>query len=81
MKIYIEVEDKFDFKPWGGAVATYDELTEEEFSWLLESLEDIHPEGISETELNDILWFETDFIAEYLGYSSWENLEEKHREE
>jgi hypothetical protein len=27
------------------------------------------------TELNDIFWFEKDFIAESLGYDSWEEYE------
>ena len=30
---------------------------------------------MTETQLNDILWFETDWIAEMLGFTDWECLE------
>ena len=30
----------------------------------------------SETDINDFFWFETDTIAEWLGYEDWEKLEE-----
>jgi hypothetical protein len=30
-------------------------------------MEDLYPDGLSETQLNDILWFEEDWIFEMLG--------------
>lgn len=39
----------------------------------LESLiEDLYPEGISETELNDLLWFDGDWLLESLGIAEEE---------
>lgn len=35
----------------------------------------MYPDGMSETELNDLLWFEDDTIAEWLGFEDWEALE------
>lgn len=56
------------FKPWSGAISTYETILEadklEEFESLIDEL---YPEGIEETKLNDILWFEPDFILESLG--------------
>ena len=78
MKIYSETSlDNFD--TWNGATYTMDKIRElgavDELENIIEN--DIFPDGCSETELNDFLWFEDDFIAELLGYDSWENLENK----
>lgn len=59
---------------WSGAVDTLNNLTYSEIETVLSNLEDIYPEGMTDTELNDFLWFERDFIAEMLGYSDYEEL-------
>ena len=59
---------------WSGAVDTINDLTYSEIETVLSNLEDIYPEGMTETELNDFLWFERDYIAEMLGYSDYEEL-------
>ena len=56
------------FKPWSGAVSTWDTIVEEDKLDALEFiLEDLYPEGITDTQLNDILWFESDWVYESLG--------------
>ena len=56
------------FEAWSGAIDTkkiiLDAGLEEEFEMLIEEL---YPDGLSDTELNDILWFESDWILENLG--------------
>lgn len=56
------------YKPWSGAISTWDVIEEankvDELEYLLEEL---YPEGITDTQLNDILWFESDYIFENLG--------------
>lgn len=76
MKITKEVTTKNDFNFWSGAVDTVNELTDEEFERIINELEMLDPEGMTETQLNDFFWFEDDTIAEMLGYSNWEELEE-----
>lgn len=65
------------YTPWSGAIDTYNTIVEagkeEEFESLIEEL---YPEGIEEVTLNDILWFEPDFILESLGLSEEEEDEE-----
>lgn len=29
----------------------------------------------TDTQINDFLWFERDFIAQHLGFSDWEHLD------
>lgn len=62
------------FEPWSGAIETKKSLTLEELEQLEFMLEDCYPDGIDETQLNDILRFEQDWIAEMLGFTDWENL-------
>ena len=57
-----------NFKAWGGAINTkkiiLDAGLEEEFEMLIDEL---YPEGLTDTELNDLLWFDSDWILEALG--------------
>ena len=62
--------DLATFKAWSGAVSTLDRIREEgkceEMEWLLDEL---YPDGMSETELNDLLRFDSDWVFETLGIS------------
>lgn len=62
------------FEFWSGAVSTADLITFDELDEIESILEGLYPDGMSETEINDIFWFDTDFIAECLGYSDFEEL-------
>lgn len=70
MKIYSE-QSLADFKFWSGAEVTahriWEELGREGFDQLEEILEDLYPDGIDETELNDLLWFDAKTVYECLG--------------
>lgn len=61
------------YTPWSGAVYTYKTIEEydkvEEFEELIDEL---YPEGIEETALNDILWFEDEWLFEQLGIDTEE---------
>ena len=67
MKIISE-KNLRDFNAWAGAVETknliLDAGLEEEFE---EIIEQCCPEGISDTNLNDILWHDRDWVLEILG--------------
>lgn len=67
MIVYREVEGKGDFEFWSGAVDTVDKLSDEEFDEVLNLLDEANPEGMSETELNDFFWFETETISSWIG--------------
>lgn len=77
MKITKEVSLE-NFEAWSGGKDTLNELTRSECEQLESQLEELYPDGIDETSLNDILWFENDWIAECLGYRNWEHLERDH---
>lgn len=80
MKIYKEIS-LADFEAWSGAVDTMETLRKLEDETganvfdILEACIDDMGEGVDETTVNDILWLETDTIAEWLGYEDWEALE------
>lgn len=57
-----------DFEPWSGAIRTYNDLAHFNKLDELESIiEEFYPEGLTETELNDLLWFEPEEIGEWVG--------------
>lgn len=75
MKVTSEKEiSLYDFDAWSGGRDTLNDLTEEQCNTVEQYLEDLYPDGIDETELNDFLWFERDTIAEWLGFRSYEAL-------
>lgn len=76
------ISDLSDFKPWSDAVATFDKISDEdkmdEFDSLLEEL---YPDGINETDLNDLLRFESDWLYEQLGIEEEGESDEDNDEE
>lgn len=57
-----------DFQTWSGATDTKDTILEHNKADEFDSLiEDLYPNGVSDTQLNDLLWFEENFIFESLG--------------
>ena len=74
MKITSEISLE-DFEAWSGGRDTLDVLTSDQCSTLESIIEDMYYDGIDETQLNDILWFEKDNIADWLGFRDWEHLE------
>lgn len=67
MKVYEDINLK-DFESWSGATNTKNKIIneglEEEFE---ELIKEAYPNGINVTELNDLLWFDDDWIYECLG--------------
>ena len=66
MKIYKE-ESLQNFEFWSGAKANAAQLTAEQFNTVETILEDIYPEGVNESFINDLFWFEFETVAEWLG--------------
>lgn len=66
VKIFVETTS--NFAPWGGAQDTYKKICEyNKLGELDDLLDDLYPDGLSEGTLNDLLWFDDDFILENLG--------------
>ncbi len=57
-----------NFQAWSGGKDTMDCLSHSELESLEQHLTELYPDGMTDTELNDFLWFERDLIAELLGY-------------
>lgn len=67
MKIIREINNIDEFEAWNGAVYTRNAIIkkhkQDDFMLLLE---DIFPNGCTETELNDFLWFDDEYILSAL---------------
>lgn len=79
MKYYVE-ESLSNFQWWSGAKDNAAELTEEQFGRLESILEDCYPDGMTDTQINDLMWFEFDWIKEMLGIEDEEEEEEEEEE-
>lgn len=67
----------WEFPAWSGGKDTLDTVKEKgDCKAVEEFLEECCPEGLTDTQINDILWFERDLIAEHLGYRDWEAYED-----
>ena len=66
MKLYTET-DLHGFTAWSGAVEMQNKILAEGKADDFEALiDELYPDGLSETALNDILWFEDEWLTETL---------------
>lgn len=73
MTVTEEIENLEDFNAWSGAVDTKRIICDNDKGELfMAMLEDAYPEGMTRTELNDLLWFEHDFCLELVGLNDVE---------
>lgn len=78
MKIIDEGVNLRDFEAWSGAVDTKERIIEEGKEDEFENLiDEMYPEGISSVHLNDLLWFESDWVYENLGITDEDEEEEE----
>ena len=68
MEIKKDIDDLYDFDAWSGAVDTRQKILDAgKGTEFMAALEDIYPDGMTETELNDLLWFEPEQCYEMVG--------------
>ena len=63
-----------NFEFWAGAKDHVQYLTWGQLDTIEAVLEEIYPKGIDETTLNDLFWFDEDVIADWLGFTDFEEL-------
>ena len=80
MRVYKE-ESLSNFEFWSGAKDRAKYLIYKDFDIIESILEDAYPDGIDETTINDLFWFEEDTIAEWLGYTDFEELMSEREED
>lgn len=71
MRIYSEIDIR-DFEFWDGAEYVADAFSQDDLAEIQDRLVELYPDGMSDTELNDLFWHDEDFVAELAGYSSFE---------
>lgn len=62
-----------EFQFWAGA--TQNEFTYTELKQIEIELEPLYPDGATETHINDLFWFEEEFICSLIGLDYEEYLE------
>lgn len=79
MKIY-KYYCLHDFNFWSGAKENVKFLNNDDFIVIESVLEEIYPDGIEETELNDLFRFDFDEVAKILGYDDFDELKKERAE-
>ena len=79
MKIYSE-KSLSDFEFWSGTKNNVEKLTDAQFDELESHLEQLYPDGMSETAVNDLLWFEFDWVKDLLGIEDEDENDEDENE-
>ena len=70
--------DLNSFEAWSGAKETLERIQREGKCEELENvLEELYPDGMTETELNDLLWFDSETVYEWLGIRSEGQIEKE----
>lgn len=65
------------FEAWSGGKDTQDRIIEEGKADQFESIiEDMYPDGMTDSELNDLLWFDSESVFEWLGITDEEETED-----
>lgn len=73
MRITTEIDIR-DFQFWsGGRDRAKDIKCDEDWDAIESLLEDIYPDGMTDTQLNDIFWFDFDSLAQACGYENEEH--------
>lgn len=82
MKVYSDFYEFSDLTEncWRGAIQTLDTVSENnKKSELMDLLEEVFYDGIELSELNDFLWFDSDYIFECLDISKLKSTEKNFR--
>ena len=77
MKLIIDNASISNFDAWSGAISTKETIInndkEKDFDNLID---EIYPDGLTDTQLNDLLWHDSDWVLEQLGIEEEEEEEE-----
>lgn len=56
-----------NFEFWSGAKANAEMMTTEELDSVENELEALYPDGMTDTEINDLFWFDFEYVCEMIG--------------
>ena len=56
-----------NFEFWSGAKSNAEMMTAEELDSVESALEELYPDGMTDTEINDLFWFDFDYVCDLIG--------------
>lgn len=67
-----------NFQAWSGAISTLNRIINEGKCDQLEfMLEEMYPDGMTDTQLNDLLWHDSDTVFEWLDIRTYDQIKEE----
>lgn len=78
MKVTADIYDFWSvYRPWSGAIETAKLIEENDKIYeFFDMMNELYPDGIDIIQLNDILWFESEWILDILGIKDGDDDEE-----
>lgn len=73
MRIILDTRVR-DFNFWSGARSNTEDLTNEQWDSIERTLDEVFPEGMTDTQLNDLFWFDFDTVKSWAGISDYPKL-------
>ncbi len=74
MLVKSEMHLASEFVFWAGACYAFENMTDAQISEVEETLTELYPDGMTDTEINDTFWFERDFLANCNGFDTWDEM-------
>ena len=82
MIIKKDIDSLDEFDAWQGGYDTKVKICDAgKGEAFIQAIEDQYPDGIGETELNDLLWFSREFCLSLVGLSDDEEKEDEENDE
>ncbi len=79
MRIY-EEKSLRNFEFWSGGRDSADVLTGDQLDAIEEAFEEMYPDGMEDTQINDTFWFDEDWVAQQLGFKNFGQLQRYNEE-
>lgn len=66
-----------EFRGWAGGADNLGSLSNQQINTVENIIDELYPNGISKTALNDLFWFDFDTVCEWLGIRPKDELEDE----
>lgn len=76
MRVYDDISLS-EFRGWSGGADNLGSLSIRQINAVENIIEELYPDGISKTALNDLFWFDFDTVCEWLGIRPMNEIEDE----
>lgn len=75
---WVTDDSLYNFPFWSGARENADKLSKKEFDYIEDFLDELYDVTPTDTQINNLFWFEFDIVCQWLGYNDEEDFINNH---